>query len=548
LDARLERLAARKSAWVRVGIDERVRYLERCVEQIGRHAEEWARLGCTHRGIDPRSALAGEEWLSGPMVTAQALRQYARTLSRGFDAPARARRRSSGQLVAPVFPDNLLERFLYYDMRGEIWIEPGAEASRGRIYREKAAGRPGTGGVALVLGAGNVSSIPALDLVHKLIVEDQVVLLKTNPVNGYLGPVFERAFAPLLRDGFLEIVGGGAEVGDYLCLHPQVDSIHLTGSDRTHDAIVWGATEEERSRRRAAGEPRVSKPVTAELGCVTPVLVVPGRWSPAQLDFQARHVAAMVSHNSSFNCNAAQVLVLQRGWNLREAFLERVEQALRETPARHAYYPGAVERYRSFRARYPASQVVGPPDDEGVPWTVIRGLHESSDDYVLRNEAFCGLLAELSLAADDAVDFLERAVAFANERLWGTLSCAVIVDDATRRAESAALDRAVERLHYGAVGVNVWPGVIFGMGATGWGAFPGHTPEAIGSGRGCVHNTGLIDHPQKSVLHARFRLWPKPIWFGDHRTLRALGRHLTAFQRRRTPWRLAAVAWWGLLG
>ena len=47
----------------------------------------------------------------------------------------------------------------------------------------------------LVLGAGNVSSIPATDTISKVFQEGQVVLLKMNPVNEYLGPIFERLFA-----------------------------------------------------------------------------------------------------------------------------------------------------------------------------------------------------------------------------------------------------------------------------------------------------------------------------------------------------------------
>ena len=53
--------------------------------------------------------------------------------------------------------------------------------------------------VALVLGAGNVASIGPLDVVHKLFVEGQVALLKLNPVNEYLGPFFEEAFADLIE-------------------------------------------------------------------------------------------------------------------------------------------------------------------------------------------------------------------------------------------------------------------------------------------------------------------------------------------------------------
>ena len=44
------------------------------------------------------------------------------------------------------------------------------------------------GGVSLILGAGNVSSIPPMDVFSKLFVEGLVCLLKMNPVNAYMGP------------------------------------------------------------------------------------------------------------------------------------------------------------------------------------------------------------------------------------------------------------------------------------------------------------------------------------------------------------------------
>ena len=54
------------------------------------------------------------------------------------------------------------------------------------------------GRVALVLGAGNVSSIGPMDALYKLFVEDQVVVFKTHPVNVYLGPLLEEAFRALI--------------------------------------------------------------------------------------------------------------------------------------------------------------------------------------------------------------------------------------------------------------------------------------------------------------------------------------------------------------
>ena len=172
----------------------------------------------------------------------------------------------------------------------------------------------------------------------------------------------------------LEIVTGGVDEGRYLCAHPLVQSIHLTGSDRTHDAIVWGDTPEERERRKAAGTPRLDKAVTSELGSVTPVLVVPGRWSRMALKYQARNVASMVAHNASFNCNAAKVLVLARGWAQREEFLDALQEVLASLPPRKAYYPGAEQRYQAFVERYPQARVLGARGDGVVPWTLIPNV------------------------------------------------------------------------------------------------------------------------------------------------------------------------------
>jgi hypothetical protein len=46
----------------------------------------------------------------------------------------------------------------------------------------------------------------------------------------------------------------------------------------------------------------VTRRITSELGCVTPVIVVPGAWSPGELAYQAENVATMVAINASCNC------------------------------------------------------------------------------------------------------------------------------------------------------------------------------------------------------------------------------------------------------
>jgi hypothetical protein len=133
-------------------------------------------------------------------------------------------------------------------LKGEVWIEPGKEASQGKAYRELAEGKTAEGSVALVLGAGNqvislnlihhhhlihhltyqpgmpsVSkegcgtavfsptwnepqcsrvtlantnpvvqiSVLLMDVMHMLVAKNAVVICKSNPVLDYLGPYIE---------------------------------------------------------------------------------------------------------------------------------------------------------------------------------------------------------------------------------------------------------------------------------------------------------------------------------------------------------------------
>lgn len=94
-------------------------------------------------------------------------------------------------------------------------------------------------------GAGNQTPVVALDILHKLIACDEVVVVKLNPVNEYLGPVFRKMFTPFVKRGFLEFVYGGKEVGAYLTQHDKISSIHLTGSADTFNAIMWGSPQAE---------------------------------------------------------------------------------------------------------------------------------------------------------------------------------------------------------------------------------------------------------------------------------------------------------------
>lgn len=52
--------------------------------------------------------------------------------------------------------------------------------------------------------------------------------------------------------------------------------------------------------------------------------------------------------------------------------------------------------------------------------------------------------------------FLEAAVPAANQHLWGSLSCTLLVHPSTEAAHPAAVQRALDGLQYGSVVVNSW--------------------------------------------------------------------------------------------
>ncbi|MBA2320317.1 MAG: aldehyde dehydrogenase family protein [Deltaproteobacteria bacterium] len=544
------RLAARRASFAALDIPGRIALLDTLLARTAAAAPEWARLGMAAKGHDPERPESGEEWLGGPVVTLRNMRLLRDALreTAAHGAPRvpadRITNRADGRTVVRVFPDNLLDKLMYGGFSAEVWMMPGVTrenlaAHQAGAYRE----RDTAGRVALVLGAGNVSSIPPMDAVYKLFVENQVVLLKMNPVNEYLGPIFREIFLPLVEKGWFEVVYGAAEVGAFLCAHPAIDTIHITGSDATHDAIVWGPADC-RAARKASGEKQVDKPISSELGNVTPVLVVPGPWTDAEIQFQAESIATMVANNASFNCNAAKLLVLPAGWDRGPALLDAIRRVLGSLPNRKAYYPGARDRWKAFLDAHPEAERLTPDADHTVPWTLITGLDAGdANEICFTSEPFCGVLHVVELPGKTAVEFLPGAVDFCNAKVWGTLACMVLVHPSTRKdpASEAAFQDALDELRYGGIGVNHWAALNYALVVTTWGAFPGHTLEDIQSGRDVVHNTWLFDKPEKSVVYGPFTAFPKPAWFVTNRRTHRIAPKMAAFEAAPSLWKLPGI-------
>ena len=549
LDGLLAGLTDRAPVWARVGAAPRAALLAGVVRSTMAVAEEWNATACAAKGYEVDSPEGGEELFSGVgtlVSLSQALRRSMEDLATvGRPCyPGPVRHRPGDRVSIGVLPANAFDRVLYAGVSAEVWMQPGIDegtvrATQAALYRHPTD----AAGVALVLGAGNVASLGPRDALHKLFVEGKVVILKANPVNEYLVPYWERALAPLVEGGFLAIVRGGTAAGSYLTAHALTDEIHVTGSDKTHDAIVFGPGEAG-SSRKAQDQPLIDKPVSSELGNVSPVVIVPGEWSRREIEYQARHVATMLVNNAGFNCLTPRVIVTHARWRQRGEFLDALEAVLASLPTRWAYYPGAADRRATFLAAHPDAHEIGDGDARRMAWTIVRDVDPTVvDDVCLNVEAFCALTSETALDAADAADFVRRAVTFCNEVVWGSLSMTLLADPRTMAdpRTGPAIEQAVADLRYGSIGVNIWHALSFVAATTAWGAYPGHDRTDIQSGRGVVGNAYLFAQPEKSVVRGPFVSRPDPSWFATNVRAAPVMRALLTFQASPSWWRLPGL-------
>ncbi|MCA1736161.1 MAG: aldehyde dehydrogenase family protein [Actinobacteria bacterium] len=507
VDRALSELTARKQRWAAGSFAERIRLLESVVRRTDFAAERWIDAASIAKQFKPDSAAAAEEWFSGPFAIiagAQAYAESLRRLAAGKNTYSRrsVRQGKDGRAIVRVLPFDWYDPILLSGYSVDVWMQ--AQVTPAALAENTAAAyriRPNPR-VCAVMGAGNVGSIPALDALYKLIDESQVVILKMSPINDYLGALLEEILVEFIDLGCLRIVYGDSDIGASLIEHELVDTVHLTGSRATHDAIVWG-TGDESERRRANGEPRLEKPVTSELGGVSPIIVVPGPWTAADYRYQAEQIATAKLINVGYNCIAPQILVLPEGWDGSGKLVETIGEVIDELEPRFPYYPGGEERRRQVAER-PGAVTVG-----GFPTAILPHLAAGTDESAFKTEWFTPALGVVRLPFTDPAYFLQSAVQLANNQLEGSLGANLIIHPKTADDYGPHLEGAIANLRYGAVAVNTWTAVNFLFPRASWGAFPGHSVGLVGSGVGVVHNALFFDRPEKSVARGPFSPMPR---------------------------------------
>jgi len=123
-----------------------------------------------------------------------------------------------------------------------------------------------------------------------------------------------------LSAGLINVVTGGAEVGESLCLHPDVRAISFTGSTRTGKRVMELASQG-------------VKRVTLELGGKAPFVV----FKEADIEAAAQGAVVGAYINSGQDCTAATRIYVQH--EVYDAFLKRFTELTKQVRFGHPFDP-----------------------------------------------------------------------------------------------------------------------------------------------------------------------------------------------------------------
>mmetsp|Transcript_21527 Transcript_21527/g.50977 ORF Transcript_21527/g.50977 Transcript_21527/m.50977 type:complete len:636 (-) Transcript_21527:104-2011(-) len=448
----------------------------------------------------------------------------------------KTRKAINGQIAVTTFPSLPGDSTSFAShMRVEAWLDQSKVQEESQVEAfafdkawDHSAGDEG--GLMVVLGAGNQSILTFVDIMDAMYTRKYVVYLKQHPIRNYLNKLLKRLLAPLLSRGYVAFEEHTSnERCTALIYHPEVGALHITGGKATHDLLVWGADPKEREQNLKANTPKI-KNVTSELGAVSPWVIVPGNYTRAELESQAKTIAAFVFANASCNCNAPKCVVVADEWDQKEEFLEIVYQSLANHPLPVPYYPNTEQRWKTFEEQYPDAMKIESNSGMGIaerklsagglnkeplllPYLKIEtvvdlesetGREAASKEFAFINEPFAPVLTITSLkgtSQKSLMKFATTASTFCNEYLYGTLSGSITTPPSL--LDDASVQTLIAEMKYGGIGVNVWCGFAYVTRHAGmWGGFPGETLDAVQSGIGRVGNTIAMAHLEKAVVIA----------------------------------------------
>ena len=498
--------------------------LEETISNIKEVAFFWATICSDNKGTTKTPA-EGEEWLGGPFASVLATQYYIKSLTNDDDLVEK--KYNSEENSYKVFPNSFTERITFPFIDAKVIFNKSMSFEDINKYRGFSKRYDIDPSITLVLGAGNFSSIPYLDVLYHLITRKSVILLKLNPVNEYLKPVFEKVFQSFIERGYIIVTTGNIDESKYMANHPGINHIHLTGSDKTFEDIVYGRELTEKERKSKSLSKINNKPITSELGNVTPIIIHPGKWSTSDIKYQARKIVTAKLNNNGFNCIAAQVVVLPDGWGQTETLIKFVKHYMSKAKERKAYYPESIERLEKLEKDKGYERVNSLSCVTPHLTREIKAYSKFEIDEVWSSTIYFKKIEYTSIE-----DFANKAIDYCNDELWGNLGVSVIIKDHDRKFNKHITNLYIEKLNYGTVAINEWAAIGYIIPQLPWGGFPGNRDNDIQSGQSVVHNSMLFESPLKGVVNTKFRISRiiDPPWFVTNKKARRLFKNLTYYQ------------------
>ena len=525
LDRNITTLRINSSELSKMSNQELIVLLNKTIENIQGIAYYWATLSAEKKGILQKHK-EGEEWLGGPFVSILTLQYYIDYLEKNDQLDIN--KFDDTKNSYKVFPNKFIEKLTFPLLNAEIRFSKSMNFEQINEYRGFKQ-RIGTdsGSVTLILGAGNVSSIPFLDTIFHLVANRSSIILKLNPVNDYLNPVFQKVFHEFIERGFISVVNGDIPTSKYLTEHRSIDAIHLTGSNYTYENIVYGRVLNDKERKLSQLSKSNKKPIFTELGNVTPIIVHPGKWSNSEIKFQARKIVTAKLNNSGFNCIAAQVIVLPKGWRSNDKLKKYIKHYLKEIGDTTSYYPGAVESLKDLQNNKNYEQI-----NDQICATPFMVSDLDADEQFSIEEVWNSTLYFKEIEYTDYESFANNSIDYVNNELWGNLGATVLIKDSKKKRNSEVVENYKHNLNYGTIAINEWAAIAFIIPTMPWGGYPGNKDNDIQSGQGFVHNSFFFESPLKGIVETNFRFsrFIDPPWFVNNKKAHRLFKNLTYYQ------------------
>ena len=524
LDRNINRLRIHSIEFSALPNEELILLLEKTIQNIQGIAYYWATLSAEKKQILQKHK-EGEEWLGGPFVSILTTQYYIEYLK--GNSPLKEENYDKVTNSYKVFPNKFIESLTFPLLKAEIRFNKSMSFNQIEEFRGFNQRIGPSDNVTLVLGAGNVSSIPFLDTLFHLVAKRSAILLKLNPVNDYLLPVFEKVFAEFIDRGFISVVNGNLDTSRYLTKHRSIDSIHLTGSNYTYENIVYDKQLSDKERSLSTIPKINKKPIFSELGNVTPIIVHPGKWSNSELKFQARKIATAKLNNSGFNCIAAQVIVLPKGWRSTEKLKKYIKFYLKKIGDTTSYYPGANESLDNLKTNENYELV-----NESSCSTPFMTADLDIEDKYSSSEVWNTTLYFKELEYSDNESFTDISINYVNNELWGNLGASVLIKGSKKKNNAHIVNKYKNDLNYGTVAINEWSAIAFIIPTMPWGGYPGNKDNDIQSGQGYVHNAYFFESPLKGIVETNFRFsrFIDPPWFVNNKKAHRLFKNLTYYQ------------------